>query len=91
MVDGRLRFAAHDQLSPSQIKSYFSKLTGDRRRQSQLSAKTTPKDATTIQEFEPTQFADDDEDDNAFDSLLLESNHREIRAEIQSILESKDM
>ena len=84
MVDDRLRFAAHDQLSPSQIKSYFSKLTGDRRRQSQLSTKTTPKDATTMQDFESTQFADDD--DNAFDSLLLESNHREIRAEIHSIL-----
>ena len=91
MIDDRLRFSPSDQLSPSQIKSYFSRLTNDRRRKSQSSVQTrsSGSGATTLQNSnnsDPTDYEQEDEDDEAFDSLLQELNRQEIRLEIKTFL-----
>lgn len=91
MINGRLRFPPEQHLSPSQIKSYFSKLTSNRRQQSQSNSGCNT-DSSADSPSQPTNIPDTTEDyiseehDDDLDAAIHEANRQQIRLEIQQML-----
>ena len=92
---GHLRFAPEDHFTTSQVKSYFSKLTSTRRKQSQpMIDVSSPEHMHTDESSHPQQEQDDaeeDEDEDDFDSLVHELERQELRSEIGSLLGSNSV
>ena len=78
---GHLRFAPENHLTTAQVKSYFSKLTSSRRKQSQPNIDVSSQEPMDTEESSrPQQQHDDtDEDDeDDFDSLVHELERQEL-------------
>ena len=93
-VAGRLRFSPEDHLTTTQIKSYFSKLTNTRRRQTPLTTDVSANNGSDLDQMDSIDFDEDSdadgvhEDDTDFDSLVHETQRQELRLEVHHVLGS---
>jgi hypothetical protein len=89
---GHLRFAPEDHLTTAQVKSYFSKLTSNRRKQSQPVIDVSSQEPMDTDESSHSQQEHDDaqdkENEDDFDSFVHEVERQELRAEIRTLLGS---
>jgi hypothetical protein len=93
---GRFRFPPEDHLTTSQVKSYFSKLTSNRRKQSQTIPDVASGERMDTGQLDASSQDDDDvedeeENEDDFESLLHESERQELRLEIGQVLGSRSL
>ena len=92
---GHLRFTPEDHLTTAQVKSYFSRLTSNRRKQSQPVIDVSSQELMETDELSLSQREQDDaeaeEDEDDFDFFVHEIARQELRSEIGSLLGSNSV